>query len=290
VLTNFGSLLVLFPGANFSELHEEKFKQKGAGWFPETTHLLVQNEIPLQSTTYALHNAKGATVIMNPSPLPSPVEIRDFPWNLVDWLLVNEEEARELYKSVSEWRNESSSLDAATLTIRQLVLNLSAEPAFERTNIVCTLGPEGVLAFVPTFHRPKAGNEVPSFIQLSAAKLQGNVRDTTGAGDCFTGYFVKGLMEFGPGAVVGTDIKEDDIVRILKTCVQVSLSFLSFADLKVSRKVYLELLSFPYRLPECVLRKEARLTVYPRGRRWRSDCYRLVNERHTYLLLLFFLT
>ncbi|KAF4618194.1 hypothetical protein D9613_011678 [Agrocybe pediades] len=207
--------IILYPGANFSELHEERFKNIGDRWFPESSHILVQNEIPLRSTYYALENAKGATVIMNPSPLPSPSEIRNFPWHLVDWLIVNEEEARELYESVAE-----SAASNTPMSIRQLVFHLSAERAFERTNIVCTLGADGVLAFVPAFHRPQTEHEAPSFMHLPAAKLLGEVRDTTGAGDCFTGYFVKGLMDFGPHAVVGTDIKEHDVARILKTCVQ----------------------------------------------------------------------
>jgi len=150
-------------------------------------------------------------VILNPSPLPSADEIREFPWQKVDWLVVNETEAEGLYLSMLGTEGTPS----PSLSTREVLILLSAQPLFKETNIVCTLGADGVLAFIPTFHRPIT----PSFIYLPAARLQGEIRDSTGAGDCFTGYFVQGLMEFGPHAVVGKDIKELDITRILKRCV-----------------------------------------------------------------------
>ncbi|KAF8881826.1 Ribokinase-like protein [Gymnopilus junonius] len=168
--------IILFPGANFSELHEERFTKHGEGWFPETTHLLLQNEIPLRSTLYALQNAKNATL---------------------DWLIVNESEAQELYQAAAGSRAKPLS----SMTTKELLFHLSAEPAFEGTNVVCTLGAEGVLAF-----------DAPSALYQPAAKLVHGVRDTTGAGD-------SGLMEFGPRAHVGREITEDGVARILKTCV-----------------------------------------------------------------------
>lgn len=203
--------IVLFPGANHSQLHETQFVKKSERWFPETTHVLLQNEIHIQSVHYALQNARNTTVILNPSPLPSADEIREFPWDKVDWLIINEAEAEGLYLSIS-----GMGAPAPSMSTRELLILLSAQPLFEETNIVCTLGADGVLAFIPTFHRPIT---VGSFIYLPAARLQGEVRDSTGAGDCFTGYFVQGLMEFGPSAVVGKDIKELDIIRILKRSV-----------------------------------------------------------------------
>jgi len=207
--------IVLFPGANYSKLHETQFVRKSEDWFPETTHLLLQNEIYMESTRYALQNARNAIVILNPSPLPSPSEIREFPWHRVDWLIVNEAEAEGLYFSTCSGTEGTS----PSLSTRELVVLLSAQALFKETNIVCTLGADGVVAFVPTFHRPVTVHEAPSLIYVPAARLEGEVRDSTGAGDCFTGYFVQGLMEFGPDAVVGKDIKELDVMRILKRCV-----------------------------------------------------------------------
>jgi len=167
----------------------------------------------MQSTHYALQNAKNAAVILNPSPLPSAGEIREFPWHKVDWLVVNETEAEGLYLAMLGTEGTPS----PSVSTREVLSLLSAQPLFKETNIVCTLGADGVLAFIPTFHR--TSHEAPSFIYLPAARLRGEIRDSTGAGDCFTGYFVQGLMEFGSHAVVGKDIKELDITRLLKRCV-----------------------------------------------------------------------
>lgn len=181
----------------------------------------------MDSTHYALQNARNATVILNPSPLPSPSEIREFPWHKVDWLVVNEAEAEGLYFSISGTEGTLS----PSVSTRQLLISLSAHPLFKETNVVCTLGADGVLAFIPTFHRPITVDEGPSFIYLPAARLQGDIRDSTGAGDCFTGYFVRGLMEFGPNAMLGKDIKELDIIRILKISVYVSSVLISSASI-----------------------------------------------------------
>ena len=228
VLLNFGvsrpliHLLVLYPGANHSELHEEQFMQESQGFFPETSHLLLQNEIHPRSMQYALDNARNATIIYNPSPLPSDQELSRFPWNKIDWLIVNESEATGICRSL----NRSRANTTANMSTRELVFLLSAHPSFATTNIICTLGGDGVLAFIPTFHRPKTAHEAPSFMHLQAAKLQGEIRDTTGAGDCFTGYFVQGLMEFGPYAKVGKTVREQEIARILKMSVYVSAIYL----------------------------------------------------------------
>lgn len=208
--------IILFPGANHSVLHEQLFAVKSSHWFPEATHLLLQNEIALSSTHYALENARRAVTILNPSPLPSKEEILEFPWHKVDWLIVNEPEAYGLYIALSEKRVKHT----GSMSTRELVFELSTQPPLLTTNIICTLGPEGVLAFIPTFHRPEAEHDVPSFMHFPVAKLQGEARDTTGAGDCFTGYFVQGLMEFGPYACVGKEIRETELANILRTCVQ----------------------------------------------------------------------
>ncbi|CAA7270024.1 unnamed protein product [Cyclocybe aegerita] len=284
--------IILFPGANHSELHETLFSRHASpssspppphvhpasasrspltshsspptGWFPPATHLLLQNEISRASTYYALQHAReGTTVVLNPSPLPSEEEIRAFMWHRVDWLLVNEREARGLYGALTNRGGKEGSARASssprinpgggggvggsgtgnsmgsptqTLSNRELIARLSALPAFANVNIVCTLGADGVLAFVPAFHRPRTPVEAPSFMHLPAARLIGGVpKDTTGAGDTFAGYFVAGLMEFGEGAWVGRgvghgsdgrvggrgrEIKEADVVRLLKVCVQ----------------------------------------------------------------------
>ncbi|KAG5353130.1 hypothetical protein C0989_010152 [Termitomyces sp. Mn162] len=215
----FGLDPILFPGANCSQLPEETWETSGVA-FPECTHVLLQNEIHMECTLYALNNSVNAITVYNPSPMPSSQEINEFPWDKVDWLIVNEGEAEDLYKVLS---GHGSSFGEPP---SEILLLLSAQPALATTNIICTLGKDGVVAFIPAFHRQKQeyNHNTPNFIRLPAAVLQGTIRDTTGAGDCFTGYFVQGLMEFGPQATPGHGIRESDIVSILMTCVQVSLS------------------------------------------------------------------
>lgn len=139
----------------------------------------------------------------------------------MDWLIVNEGEAEDLYYTLRELENQPPSRQRANMSHRELLTVLSAQPAFSKTNIICTLGQDGVIAFIPHFHRPKTVHEEPSFMYFPAAQLQGTVRDTTGAGDCFTGYFVAGLMAFGSHATLGREVQEKDVAEILKTCVQV---------------------------------------------------------------------
>jgi ribokinase len=91
-------------------------------------------------------------------------------------LIVNEAEAEGLCHSIAEVSRKG-------LWTKELVFERSAQPALRDTNIICTLGSDGVLAFVPTFHRPKTAHEAPSFMHLPAARLMGDVKDTTGAGD-----------------------------------------------------------------------------------------------------------
>ncbi|KAF8068616.1 Ribokinase-like protein [Lyophyllum atratum] len=214
--------IILFPGANHSRLHEETWAGRGSDYdFPESTHLLLQNEVHFESTLYALNNSKNTTTIYNPSPVPSTDQIKDFPWSKVDWLVVNEGEAEDLYNALCDPEgHHTHPKSGAPRSHRELLSILSAQPAFATTNIICTLGKDGVLAFIPSFHRPKTAHEAPSFMHFPAATLHGTIRDTTGAGDCFTGYFVQGLMQFGPHARVGREIREQDIAKILKICVQ----------------------------------------------------------------------
>jgi ribokinase len=175
----------------------------------------------MASNHYALNHSGGGTTIFNPSPLPGPAEIDNFPWQKVDWLIVNEGEALDLYNALTH-TNTTASSTSESQPIRELINGLSKQPSLCKTNIICTLGKDGVLAFIPAFHKSKSSQDTSTFLYLPAAKLQGTIRDTTGAGDCFTGYFVEGLMEFGAHAKIGSEIQEEDIAQILKVCVQVN--------------------------------------------------------------------
>jgi ribokinase len=82
-------------------VQEERWASRGPdNVFPGTSHLLLQNEIPMESTLYALNNSDNVTIIFNPSPLPTFDQIDSFPWHKVDWLLANEGEALDLYDAL----------------------------------------------------------------------------------------------------------------------------------------------------------------------------------------------
>lgn len=168
-----------------------------------------------------MNSSRNATTIFNPSPLPTPEQISKFPWEKVNWLIVNEGEAQDLYSILSQ--PDPKTKPADSWSHEDLLIALAALPPFTTTNIICTLGSAGVLAFIPDFHTSEKTPTLPP-IRLPAAELHGLVRDTTGAGDCFTGYFVQGLMKFGPHAKLDREIKEHDVVNILKRCVQASLN------------------------------------------------------------------
>jgi ribokinase len=218
--------LVLFPGANFSEAHERAFAARGAGWFPATSHLLLQNEIHPRALHYALAHAgaAGACIIMNPSPLPAPAEVRAFPWRAVTWLVVNAAEARGLYLALAQPEDAG---EVQALEPRAVLGGLAAQPAFRATNVVCTLGAQGVLACLPGLRGAGDEDEEPPFVYVPAARLRAGVQDTTGAGDCFTGYFVQGLM-----ALEG-EVGAREVEQVLKTCVvvRILMTYLFAGDL-----------------------------------------------------------
>ncbi|GJE95313.1 ribokinase [Phanerochaete sordida] len=148
------------------------------------THLLLQNEVPWDATVAYLSHASsiGATTVWNPSPLPTPAQLQAFPWASLSWLVVNEGEVRGLLAALGAHAPGGAGGPVAQASA--LLQTLHAQRGFAAVSIVCTLGAHGLVALLPhndTVHVP-------------AAKLDGPVRDTTGAGDCFAGYFVAGLM------------------------------------------------------------------------------------------------
>jgi ribokinase len=207
----------LHKGANFA-LPDLPTQGEFERYFTKTTHLLLQNEIPWATTlAYLEHaHARGIVTIFNPSPMPADVQIHSFPWTSLSWLIVNQGEAENLLRVIggdstnqaieaeyhADWPNDDA-LRGAFLTLNKL----SHSGALTSTALVCTLGATGVLASTQS---PKETFYIP------AATLRGGVRDTTGAGDCFTGYFVAGLMQFG-----NRQPSADEVVGLLRLGVQV---------------------------------------------------------------------
>jgi ribokinase len=138
---------------------------KDAG-ITEYDFLILQMEVDPQANWQALKIAKaaGATTILNVAPA---AHVPDDALALVDYLVVNEIEARTVAQSL------------ATDDIEAMARALST--AHNLTTIV-TLGPEGALA--------TSGDEI-----IRVPALPVTAVDTTGAGDAFIGTLVAALAE-----------------------------------------------------------------------------------------------
>lgn len=200
---------VLHKGANYHYPSDTTPKLDGI------THLVLQNEIDPRITTSYLSaaGAQGITTIYNPSPMPSPEELRSFPWSALTWLIVNEGEMGDLLAAFGIQHDAGSdtediSLDFLTQRVAAGLQKLSSSSSFAPSvNIICTLGAQGIMYSA----KPQgAGGEVKTG-HLPAAKVINGVKDTTGAGDCFAGYFAAGLMN------------GDDLEVVLRTCLTVCL-------------------------------------------------------------------
>ena len=147
--------IVLFAGANAQI-------DRGAidavlSRFDREDILLLQNEINDVSYIIATASERGLTICLNPAPFGP--EVRAYPLELVDVLIVNETEATGL-------------AGASTLAALAALC--------PHAQIALTLGAAGVQYRSSTeeFHLPAPHVEAV---------------DTTGAGDTFIGYFLQGL-------------------------------------------------------------------------------------------------
>lgn len=190
--------VVLHKGANF-HIQEEDVKPD----LSDYTHLLLQNEIPLSTTLANIQSNRDIVSIFNPSPMLSPDELAAFPWAYLSWLIVNEGELQTLLQALSSAPFHPSN-DLLTDAERRIKALHGSEKFHKGVSIICTLGSKGILYFQP-------GKEIGT---LPAAEAR-RVRDTTGAGDCFAGYFAAGLMRRQKG--------EEDLEEVLKICLTVSL-------------------------------------------------------------------
>ncbi|ACJ75149.1 ribokinase [Thermosipho africanus TCF52B] len=158
--------IVIYPGANRNltkeiiKKHEEKLL--------EADYILLQNEIPFESTLYSarIFSENGKIVIFDPAPV-SGIEKEIF--QFVDFLTPNEEEIKLLTeKFFGEFVSyEDSYFKLKSLGVKKLIVKL---------------GSKGVIYF-----EGDKRIEIPSF-KVKAV-------DTTAAGDVFNGAFVVALHE-----------------------------------------------------------------------------------------------
>lgn len=123
---------------------------------------LTQNETSGVPEALLAAGRRGLTVVFNPAPISDAV--RTYPLEHVDYLIVNETEARALSPGEGDWRD--------------VAWGLAAE--FPRACVVVTAGAAGACAV-------SGGRIYP----VPACRVE--AVDTTAAGDVFVGYFVAGI-------------------------------------------------------------------------------------------------
>lgn len=126
--------------------------------------VLVQNETNLIAEIMTAAHKKNLKIAMNPSPMPAHPEM--LPLDLVDYFLVNEIEAAQLAGLTGQEDFET--------------ILTSLEQKFPHAAVVMTLGHRGV-------RFSQNGN------RLSHPIFKVDAKDTTAAGDTFSGYFLRGI-------------------------------------------------------------------------------------------------
>ncbi|TNY20399.1 Ribokinase-like protein [Rhodotorula diobovata] len=200
--------IVLLPGANFSASASPHPRLPSSA-LSSYTHLLLQNEIPLQETRRTLRDAHaaGLVTLFNPSPMPKREDLAAFEWGALDWLVINAGEAEDLLVALA---SEEFAAAAQSKGPEALLRALRETSLRSLTGIIMTRGAEGVSCSL----REHPGETM----QVSAGKVVGGVKDTTGAGDCFTGYFAT-LLASLPGKVSSD---EGASVKLVKHCLVVA--------------------------------------------------------------------
>lgn len=150
--------ILIWGGANV-EITEDQIADTFAH-FSEGDFLLLQNETNLLKKMISLAKERKIKIVLNPSPMNKT--IRSLPLELVDYLILNEVEAKAIC-GVDE--SHTHILDRITKML-------------PNAHIVMTVGAQGV------YHKRENAEAVfhPAY-RVEAV-------DTTAAGDTFTGYFI----------------------------------------------------------------------------------------------------
>ena len=153
--------ILLYPGANrrmTPELIDRELEKYRCGdW------LLIQNETNCLEYIMRAANKKGMKIAFNPSPMDGTVST--LPLELVDLFLVNE-------------------IEGAAVTGKEITEEITAEfeKLFPNAAVILTLGKKGSV-----FKSEKDMLFQPSYC--------GTVKDTTGAGDTYTGFFIANYIK-----------------------------------------------------------------------------------------------
>lgn len=155
--------ILLYGGAN-QRITPAQIDAVLAG-FGQGDYLVVQNEINQLPYLLRQAHARGMVIVLNPSPMNE--KIMALPLEAVDIFMLNEVEAAQLLGSGAE----DGSFELAGGLRRR----------FPQAVIVLTVGGDGAIY-------------TDSSTQFAQCAFRVDVRDTTAAGDTFTGFFLGGLI------------------------------------------------------------------------------------------------
>ncbi|KAK3822208.1 MAG: Ribokinase [Linnemannia elongata] len=177
--------IVLFPGTNNTVVIEEA--RHVLSNFGEGDWIVMQNEISSGGEIMRAAKERGMTICFNPSPMTSELP-KQYPLHLVDYLLINEIEAQGLYSYLTSPKSDTDSVTSSShITASESFPVL--EKAYEQiSGIIITLGGDGLVA------RFRINEEDEKMKEFRMGIVKGNVVNTTGAGDTFSGYFVANLV------------------------------------------------------------------------------------------------
>ena len=156
--------ILIYPGTN--RILTEEYVDEVLSHFGPGDWVLLQNETNLVGEIMEKAAEKGMKVAFNAAPMDDLVP--QYPLEKVDWLFVNETEGAAI--------SGKQDYDGMVAALRQ---------RYPNTNVVLTLGEEGCR------YAGTAGA-----CRVGACAVQ--AVDTTAAGDTFTGYFLRCLLDGRP--------------------------------------------------------------------------------------------
>lgn len=169
-IANGENCIIVYGGAN--RTIDPAYVSKVLDGFGTGDLLLLQNEISCVPYIMKQAKARGMKVAINASPVTE--ELLEYPLELADYIIVNEQEGGAL-ANISDTSYEE-------------ILNCVAEKY--QTAVLLTAGEKGA------YYR----NGEAQYYQ---PVIKTNTVDTTGAGDTFCGYFLAGLSEgMEPGEIL----------------------------------------------------------------------------------------
>jgi ribokinase len=153
--------ILLYGGTN-RQISGEHIEEV-LGNFAAGDYIILQNEINNIGVIMIKAKQIGMKIVFNPSPITE--ELLSYPLHLVDYFILNENEAEML----------------SDKTVPKDMLS-ALKIKYPSASIVLTLGKQGVCYTDPSLQEP-----------VSHGVYNVQVVDTTAAGDTFTGYFISGI-------------------------------------------------------------------------------------------------